>query len=635
MLTVSRTVAVVQDPQPPTPTKTKSTWLRRTRRPAPAWPRSTCCPCTGGGLRRGAASLDDAFEDWPELLGRGVLAPQQADTGARDGFEPTDPLALGRRVDLRKRTADPECHRSVIVVGANCVEQARARGREVRNHGIGWPHFLAKSVPRSSADRPATAHTPQSAEPERGARGIGGNHDEAHRRARHAQHQGRRGALRRVSALRHAGISHWLVDLSLIDGGSRRWGHSRVGDRAGGGRTSRRMEGCSAPWRCRSWPRRQPHSSARWSSANELHGAIGLGGGTGTWLAAAVLRGAAARLPEADRLDAERARRAHRHTVMPSVVDIAGLNRCSRRYWRTPPRPSAAWRTACRRAPAGDGRHDRGDDVRRTTTGATHAPLLGEAAAKWSSSTPTAGGVTMEDLIRRGTFTAVVDWTTTDHRRAGRRDLQRRPDRLEAAGEAGIPQVVVPGAVDVINWRGESRTAGPDARALAPAERAADPDVDRRERAIGAWIADKLNGASGPCACSSRARLLGARRGAAVHDPAADEALVAALRRELRAEIPVEASRTTSTARSSPASPPTRSRPSEQEAHLSDASRPFTRARRSWRGCANRSPRDAGRRRRRSLRSDRRSAAGGRRGPDHRLQHRHLAADGPADDPHA
>ena len=62
----------------------------------------------------------------------------------------------------------------------------------------------------------------------------------------------------------------------------------------------------------------------------------------------------------------------------------------------------------------------------------------------------------MEDLIRRGTFAAVLDWTTTevtDHLAGGVCDAG--PTRLEAAGALGIPQVIVPGAIDVINWRGD------------------------------------------------------------------------------------------------------------------------------------------------------------------------------------
>jgi uncharacterized protein (UPF0261 family) len=67
-----------------------------------------------------------------------------------------------------------------------------------------------------------------------------------------------------------------------------------------------------------------------------------------------------------------------------------------------------------------------------------------------------AGGRTLESLARRGELDAVLDLTTTeliDEVAGG--VWSAGPDRLEAAGAAGLPQVVVPGAVDVVNlWAG-------------------------------------------------------------------------------------------------------------------------------------------------------------------------------------
>jgi uncharacterized protein (UPF0261 family) len=59
------------------------------------------------------------------------------------------------------------------------------------------------------------------------------------------------------------------------------------------------------------------------------------------------------------------------------------------------------------------------------------------------------GGSAMEEMIRDGRIGAVIDYTTdevTDHLVGGFHDAGAR--RLEAAGEAGLPQVVVPGCVD-------------------------------------------------------------------------------------------------------------------------------------------------------------------------------------------
>ncbi|CBQ72580.1 conserved hypothetical protein [Sporisorium reilianum SRZ2] len=63
------------------------------------------------------------------------------------------------------------------------------------------------------------------------------------------------------------------------------------------------------------------------------------------------------------------------------------------------------------------------------------------------------GGRSMERLIREGYFAAVVDLTTTeicDHLYDG--VLSAGPDRLIAAAEQGVPQIVSVGALDMINF---------------------------------------------------------------------------------------------------------------------------------------------------------------------------------------
>lgn len=63
------------------------------------------------------------------------------------------------------------------------------------------------------------------------------------------------------------------------------------------------------------------------------------------------------------------------------------------------------------------------------------------------------GGKTMEALIREGVFDAVLDVTTTELAD----DLcggicNAGPERLTAAADMGIPQVVVPGCLDMVNF---------------------------------------------------------------------------------------------------------------------------------------------------------------------------------------
>jgi uncharacterized protein (UPF0261 family) len=63
------------------------------------------------------------------------------------------------------------------------------------------------------------------------------------------------------------------------------------------------------------------------------------------------------------------------------------------------------------------------------------------------------GGQSMEALVRGGYLAGVLDLTTTelaDELVGG--VLSAGPDRLEAAGAAGVPQVVSVGALDMVNF---------------------------------------------------------------------------------------------------------------------------------------------------------------------------------------
>src|SRR4029077_8131573 len=64
-----------------------------------------------------------------------------------------------------------------------------------------------------------------------------------------------------------------------------------------------------------------------------------------------------------------------------------------------------------------------------------------------------AGGQSLEALVRGGFLAGVLDTTTTEL--AGELVggvLSAGPDRLEAAGAVGVPQVVSLGALDMVNF---------------------------------------------------------------------------------------------------------------------------------------------------------------------------------------
>ena len=93
----------------------------------------------------------------------------------------------------------------------------------------------------------------------------------------------------------------------------------------------------------------------------------------------------------------------------------------------------------------------------------------------------------MESLISEGLIAGVLDVTTTelaDEHVGG--FLSAGPDRLTAAGKAGIPQVVSTGALDMVNFYapgiGPRQIQGPSFL-QAQRQRHADADHAGRERA--------------------------------------------------------------------------------------------------------------------------------------------------------
>lgn len=156
-----------------------------------------------------------------------------------------------------------------------------------------------------------------------------------------------------------------------------------------------------------------------------------------------------------------------------------------------------------------------------------------------------AGGLTMESLISDGYVDGVLDVTTTelaDELCGG--VFSAGPKRLDAAALAGIPQVVAPGCLDMVNF------AAPETVPNRYANRKFfnwNPNVTlmrtnvEENQALGGILARKFNQATGPV------KVLLPLRGISQLDspggefwwPEADRALFASLRQELRTDISV------------------------------------------------------------------------------------------------
>ncbi len=234
-------------------------------------------------------------------------------------------------------------------------------------------------------------------------------------------------------------------------------------------------------------------------------------------------------------------------TLMYSVVDIAGLNPISKRILGNA--AAAAAGMAKSQGPQAEAEKPL---VGASMFGVT-TPSVTEARKRLEElgyevlvfhATGT-GGQSMEALMRSGFITASLDITTTelaDELVGG--VLSAGPERLEAAGELGIPQVVSLGALDMVNFGPfESVPAQFSDRLLYKHN----PTVTLMRTTpeecaeLGRVIAQKLNRAQGPLTVFVPLKGLSliATEGQVFHDPAADEALFGALREHLDPDVDV------------------------------------------------------------------------------------------------
>jgi uncharacterized protein (UPF0261 family) len=225
-----------------------------------------------------------------------------------------------------------------------------------------------------------------------------------------------------------------------------------------------------------------------------------------------------------------------------SVVDISGLNRISERILSNAAGAIAGMANVTVSESA-EGRPLIGATMFGVTT-----PAVTEARKRLEElgyevlvfhATGT-GGQSMEALARGGFLAGVLDLTTTelaDDLVGG--VLSAGPDRLEAAGELGLPQVVSLGALDMVNF-GPRETLPPqfESRNIY----VHNPTVTLMRTTpeecaeLGRRIARKLSAATGPTALFVPLKGVSmiATEGGPFHDAVADEALFAALRTGLK-----------------------------------------------------------------------------------------------------
>jgi len=195
-------------------------------------------------------------------------------------------------------------------------------------------------------------------------------------------------------------------------------------------------------------------------------------------------------------------------TMIPSIVDVAGINRVSRIIF-TRAAGAICGMVESEVAEAVEEKPIMTASMFGNTTECVDACREALSAAGYEvlvfHATGT-GGKTMESLVREGLVDAVLDITTTewaDTVCGGVFDAG--PERLSAAGEMGLPHLIVPGCVDMANFGGmdtvpqKYRDAGRTFYEWNPSVTLMRTNVDENQQ-MGEAFAEKANAAKGPVA---------------------------------------------------------------------------------------------------------------------------------------
>lgn len=284
----------------------------------------------------------------------------------------------------------------------------------------------------------------------------------------------------------------------------------------------------------------------------KIQGAIGMGGGGGTYIVLSAMQTIPIGMPKlclstVAAKDLSRQVGTKDIVLMPSVVDVAGLNSVSRLLIN-------------QAAGAINGMMQIGPIAQTTKVGSIAISMFGnttlcvehctkllkakgyEVLAFHSVGT---GGRMMESLIQEGFFDGVLDITTTELAD----DLcdgicSAGPERMTAAAQKGIPQVVVPGCLDMVNYGHldtvPERYQDRNLYSWAPDVTLMRTNV-RENKILGKSMADKLNLSKGKVAVLLPLKGISivSSEGGVFYEPATDQVLFDTIKHNLNASIPI------------------------------------------------------------------------------------------------
>lgn len=294
-----------------------------------------------------------------------------------------------------------------------------------------------------------------------------------------------------------------------------------------------------------------PAMLSRLLAEKKIDGVISLGGGGGTAIATAAMRALPIGVPKlmvstlasgntSQYVDVKDI------TMMPSIVDVAGLNRISRQIL-TRAAGAICGMVETEPKPGVDKPIIVASQFGNTTKCVERARQLLERKGYevMIFAAVGTGGRTMESLVEAGLVTGVLDITTTewaDELVGG--VLSAGRTRLEAAARCGVPAIVTPGCLDMVNF-GPPDTVPTHFKGRRFYQHNPQVTLMRTTpdecRQLGEIIADKLNASK--AAVTVLIPLKGisviSAPGQPFYDAEADRALFETLKAKLRRDIEV------------------------------------------------------------------------------------------------
>lgn len=288
-------------------------------------------------------------------------------------------------------------------------------------------------------------------------------------------------------------------------------------------------------------------------AAGEIQGAISMGGGQGTYLGMTAMAALPIGVPKVMVSTLARAVKelfadGGDTVVLDPIVDIAGLNALLRYAI------DGAAETVCALVSGSRLGEAEKPVIAVSMFGITtkcadrvRARLEDAGYEVWTFHSNGIGGANMEKLIRTGRICGVVDLTTAE---IGQTYMGGTcavaGERLAAAGEMGIPQIVSVGGLDMVNFLGpetvpERYRDGKRRMMLHNPTTTVMRTNAEDNLVIGRLLGEKLSRARGPAEILLPRRGVSAydRDGSGWYDPEADRALFGAIRAAARPDIPV------------------------------------------------------------------------------------------------